>query len=165
MQKPDTRSVKPSERSRCCAFTATRLPSDKASTGGALMERPGNTKVRSATTLWVGGGPGGQSVVIERCIGCRLPPYRRLRVANLKLGARHKPRGRNLALEVLRRKIRSCRRGARIERHVRGFHAIIRSAPTATRRLPAPPGIRHPPDDPTSPPASRHKCRSAARPW
>src|SRR5215467_324073 len=60
-----------------------------------------------------------QGFGIERRIGRRLASYRCLRVADLKLDACHKACSRNLALEVKRCEIGSCRRGARIKRHFR----------------------------------------------
>ena len=35
---------------------ASRQPNDSASSGGSLIDGPGNTSVRSAATVWVGGG-------------------------------------------------------------------------------------------------------------
>ena len=44
------------------AFVAvTRLPNGSAPSGGSLMSGPGNRKVRSAVTLWVGAAPSGSS--------------------------------------------------------------------------------------------------------
>ena len=45
--------------------TATRAPNGNASRGASLIEGPGKTKVRNATTLCVGGAPGGASALAE----------------------------------------------------------------------------------------------------